>query len=119
MRYQRGLSLGGLLIGAAIFGMLALLAMKVAPDWIEYGKVAKAVKATAEDGGLKEASVAQVREAYAKRVEIDNITAIPPSDLEITKENEQIVISFSYTRKVPLFYNVSLVFDFEGSSAGK
>ncbi len=79
MKYQRGLSLGGLLIGAAIFGMLALLAMKVAPDWIEYGKVAKAVKATAEDGGLKEASVSQVREAYAKRVEIDNITAMPPA----------------------------------------
>lgn len=119
MKYQRGVSLGGLLIGAVIFGVLALLAMKVAPEWIEYGKVKSAVKATAGDIGLKEASVSQIRESYSKRVEIDNITAVPPADLDITKENEQVVISFAYTRKVPLFANVSLVFDFEGTSTGQ
>ena len=81
MKHQRGLSLNGMLIGSAVLAVLALLAMKAVPPWIEYANV---------------------------------LTA---ADLEITKEGGELVISFAYTAKVPLFKNASLVFDFEGSSA--
>jgi hypothetical protein len=83
---------------------------------MEYGAVVKAVKATATDASLKEASVAQVRTAYSRRAEMDNVKSITPQDLDITKEGGELVISFAYTRKVPLFHNVSLVFDFAGAS---
>jgi hypothetical protein len=101
--------------GAVVFG-IAILAMKVAPEYMEYGAVVKAVKATATDASLKEASVAQVRTAYSRRAEMDNVKSITPQDLDITKEGGELVISFAYTRKVPLFHNVSLVFDFAGAS---
>ncbi len=42
--------------------------------------------------------------------------SITGQDLEVTKEGGELVISFAYTKKVPLFKNVSLVFDFEGAS---
>ena len=116
MKYQRGVSLNALMIGGAAIGVLALLAMKIAPEYMEYGNVVKAVKATASDTSLKDASVAQVRTAYSKRAEIDNIKGLSDKDLDITKEGGELVISFAYTRKVPLFKNVSLVFDFEGAS---
>lgn len=119
MKSQRGVSLNGLLIGAVIFGLVALLAMKVLPEYLEYGKVVKAVKATAGDGSLKEVSVAQVRTAFQKRMEIDDIKSISAQDVDITKEGGELVISFAYTKKVPLFSNVSLVFDFEGSSSNQ
>ncbi len=116
MKFQRGVSLNGLLIGAVIFALVALLAMKVLPEYIEYGKVVKAIKAASGDGSLKEASVAQVRNSIQKRIEIDDIKSIEVKDFEITKEGGELVISFAYTRKVKLFSNISLVFDFEGSS---
>jgi hypothetical protein len=47
---------------------------------------------------------------------MDNVKSITPQDLDITKEGGELVISFAYTRKVPLFHNVSLVFDFAGAS---
>ncbi|MBH1962002.1 MAG: DUF4845 domain-containing protein [Rhodocyclales bacterium] len=119
MKFQRGVSLNGLLIGGVIFGLVALLAMKVLPEWMEYGKIVKVVKATANDGNLKEASIADVRAAYDKRADIDLIKSVTGQDLDITKENGDFSISFAYTKKVPLFYNVSLVFDFEGNSAAK
>ena len=93
--------------------------MKVLPDWIEYGKLVKVLKATAADTSLKDASVAQVRAAYARRAEIDEIKSVTPQDLDITKEGGELVVAVSYAKKVPLFSNVSLVFDFEGSSAAK
>lgn len=119
MKFQRGVSLNGLLIGGVIFALVSLLAMKVLPEWIEYAKIVKVVKATAADPALKEASVAQVREAYSKRADIDVIKSISAQDLDISKEGDELVIAFSYSKKVKLFGNTSLVFDFEGSSDQK
>jgi Tfp pilus assembly protein PilE len=117
MKRQRGISLNSLMIGGVVVALLALLAMRVLPDWIEYGKLVKVVKATAGDGALKDASMAQVRAAFTSRAGIDEIHAVTAEDLEITKDGGELIISFAYSRKAPLFGNVSLVFDFEGSSA--
>jgi hypothetical protein len=105
------------MIGGAVLAMAALLAMKALPPWIEYGNLMKAVKGTATDTSLKDASVAQVRAAFSRRADMDDVKSVTPQDLDITKEGGELVISFSYVQKVPLFGNVSLVFDFEGSSA--
>ena len=110
MKLQRGLSINALMIGGAAIGVLALLAMKIVPEYMEFGTVVKTVKATAADTSLKDASVAQVRTSFAKRAEIDSIKSISEKDLDITKEGGELVISFAYTKKVPLFKNVSLVF---------
>ncbi|MDA8259723.1 MAG: DUF4845 domain-containing protein [Betaproteobacteria bacterium] len=117
MKLQRGLSLNALMLGGAVLALIALLGMKALPPWIEYGNALKAIKGTASDSGLKNATVKQVRDAYAKRADMDDVKSVAPSDLEITKEAGELVITFSYQSKVPLFKNVSLVFDFEGSSA--
>ena len=119
MKFQRGLSLNALMIGGAVLALLSLLAMKALPPWIEYGNLVKAVKGTAGDGSLKDASVAKVRDAFTRRAEMDDIKSVTAADLEITKEGGELVISFKYEKKVPLFHNVSLVFDFEGSSASQ
>lgn len=119
MKLQRGFGLNTIMIGGVVVALSALLAMKVLPDWIEYGKLVKVLKATAADTSLKDASVAQVRAAYARRAEIDEIKNVSAQDLDITKDGGDLVISVEYSRKIPLFGNVSLVFDFEGSSAVK
>lgn len=119
MKLQRGLSLNALMLGGGVLALIALLAMKSLPPWIEYGNAVKAIKGTAADTALKESSVAQVRAAYARRAEMDDVKSVAPADLDITKEGGELVITFSYTSKVPLFANVSLLFDFEASSAKK
>lgn len=119
MKFQRGVSLNGMMIGSVIFVLLALLTMKVLPEWMEYGKILKVVKATAGDSSMKEATIPDVRAAYDKRADIDVIKSVTGQDLDVNKEGDKLVISFAYTKKIPLFYNVSLVFDFEGSSAKK
>jgi hypothetical protein len=116
MKYQRGVSLSGLLMGAVVVALVALVGMRAIPEWMEYGKLVKVVKATAGDASLREATLAQVRTAYQKRAEIDDIKSMSADDLDISKENGQLVIKFAYEKKVPLFSNISLVFDFEGSS---
>jgi hypothetical protein len=41
---------------------------------------------------------------------------VKPQDLEITKEGNEIVVSFAYEKRIPLFYNISVLIDFAGSS---
>lgn len=116
---QRGLTMTGLLMGVALLGIVAFFVMKLFPDVTDYLAVVKDVKATAQDPASREMSVSEIRVAYSKRAEIDNIRGIEPADLEITKENGDVVIAYAYSRKIPLFANASLVLDFEGSSAKK
>lgn len=38
--------------------------------------------------------------------------------LEVTKDGGKIVIEFGYEKRIPLFWNVSLLIDYKGSTAG-
>ena len=116
MKNQRGLTLMGLLIGSVALVFVAILGLKIAPAYIEYFKVKKAIVAIAPTGAG--ATVTEVRSAFERRQAIDDIDVIGPRDLEITKEGNEVVVSAAYTKRIPLFSNVSIVIDFAVSSAG-
>lgn len=114
-KYQSGVSLSGLLMSAVVLAVVAMLGMKVGPEYLEYYQIVKVVKRVANDPA-GQATVAEVRRAFDNFAVVDNIKAITAQDLEVTKEGGTLVISFGYERRVPLFHNVSLMFDFQGSS---
>lgn len=113
---QSGVSLSGLLVAAVILAAVSLLGMKVVPEVIEYFQIVKTIKTIANDQSVK-GSVADVRKAFDRVSTIDNITSVTPQDLEVTKEGGNLVISFAYEKRIPLFGNVSLLIDFAGTSA--
>lgn len=112
---QLGVTLSGLLAGAFVVAMVALLGMKVFPEYMEHRQIVSAVKKVATDA-RPESSVRQVRDAFDRQANVDYITAINGADLDVTKEGGTIVVSFAYEKRVPLFANVSLLLDFTGSS---
>lgn len=114
-RNQAGVSLSGLLVAAFILAVVSLLGMKVLPEVIEYFQIVKTVKTISNDPNAK-SSVAEVRKAFDRYAQIDNINSIVGQDLDITKEGGDVVVSFAYEKRVPLFRNVSLLLYFEGSS---
>ena len=114
---QSGVTLTGLILTVIVVGLLAIFGMRVVPDLIEYGKILSAVKGVAQDPTLKQASVAEVRKAYGSRAIVDSIEAIGAQDIEVAKENGNLVLSFAYTKRIPMAGPVSLLIDFEGSTA--
>ena len=117
MQKQRGISLSGLLFVAVLVAFFGAAALKLLPDVLDYLAIVKDIKATAQDPTLREASPADIRRAFDRRILIDNVSGIYGSDLDIIKQGTDITINVAYQKKVPLFRNVSLVIDFEGSSA--
>ncbi|MBL0165762.1 MAG: DUF4845 domain-containing protein [Propionivibrio sp.] len=114
---QRGVALSGLIFWGIIIAVVAMLGIKVAPEVIDYYKIKKSVKSTALNASGK--TVPEIRSAYDKYAEVEHIKTITPADLDISKEGNDVVIAFAYEKRIPLFYNVSLLIDFEGSASGR
>jgi Tfp pilus assembly protein PilE len=114
MKSQRGITLVGMVVVCIVIVLVAIAGLKIAPAYIEYFKVRKAIVGIAQANS--KATVGEVRQAFDRRAAIDDIDVIAGRDLEVTKEGNDIVISFAYPKRVSLFGNVSVVFDFASSS---
>jgi hypothetical protein len=75
-------------------------------------KISKSVVTQASET----ASVAEVKGSFGKFAEVEHL-AFTADQLDISKENGKIVIFFEYEKRIHLFYNVSLLIDYKGSTA--
>ena len=113
-RRQRGVTLFGLMFWAIVIGFAALLVMRVLPTVNEYVTIQRAVDKIAKEGGT---TVPEIRAAFEKQKTIEySIQSISGSDLEITKENEKIVVKFAYDKEIELAAPVYLLIKYEGRS---
>ena len=111
---QRGVTLFGLMFWAIAVGFLALVTMKVLPTMNEYFTIQKAVNKIAKEGG---GTVPEIRNAFEKQKEIEySIQAIGGKDLNITKENDKVVVSFAYDKEIELIKPVFILIKYEGRS---
>ena len=114
-RTQLGISLSGLIMGAVILIAILMVGMKLAPSYIEYFAIKKAVNAIASEtraGG----TVAEVRKSFDQRATIDDINTVKGSDLEVTKEGQSLIIRAAYRKEIPLVSNIGVYIDFNASS---
>jgi len=112
---QSGVSLGGLLMVLFVVVIVGIFGLKLIPAYIEYAKCKAAIDAIAQDRS-KTGTVAEIRKAFDARATIDDISAVKPADLEITKDGNDVVISFAYRKEIPLAGNAGLYIDFAASS---
>jgi Domain of unknown function (DUF4845) len=114
-RRQGGLTMIGFLFVAAVVVVVALIGFRVTPAYIEYFSVQKGLEQALQE--VKDpTAVADVRRAFQMRVDAGYIESVSGRDIEITKERNQITASVSWTRKLPLISNVSLLIEFEASA---
>ena len=116
MKKQAGLGFIGLLLICVAIVLGAVGGMKVVPAYIEYFNIKKAVKSIVQSGDVNKTTPAEIRAAFERRRAIDDFESVTSKDLEITKQGNEVVVSFSYPRKIPLFANVNLLIDFSASS---
>lgn len=111
---QRGVTLIGLLFWAIIIACVALVGLKVLPTMNEYFTIQRTVNKIAKEGG---GTVPEIRNAFERQKDIEySISSISGKDLEITKENERVVITFGYDKEIVLIEPVYLVIKYRGRS---
>ena len=111
---QRGVTLIGLLFWAIIIACVALVGLKVLPTMNEYFTIQRAVNKVAKEGG---GTVPEIRSAFDRQKDIEySISSISGKDLEITKENEKVVVKFAYDKEIELIEPVYLLIKYRGRS---
>jgi hypothetical protein len=113
-RRQTGFTLVSLMTWAVIISAMALVLMRVFPAITEYRTIQSMVNKVAHEGG---GSVPAIRAAFDRMTQIEyGVTSISSKDLDISKENEEVVIKFAYDKEIELVSPVYLLIKFEGHS---
>ena len=111
---QRGLTLFGLMFWALVIGFLAYVLVRVLPTINEYVTIQRAVEKIA---ATQPATVAEARQAFDRQRDLEySISAITSKDLQVTKENDKVVIAFAYNKEVPIYGPVFILIKYEGRS---
>jgi Tfp pilus assembly protein PilV len=112
---QRGISMFGFLFVAAVVLVVALLAFRMIPAYIEYFTIQKAL-----DGALADSndlSVVSIRKSMERRLNADYADAVTAKDVEVTKSGNAITASVSWEKKLPVVKNVSILLEFDASAS--
>lgn len=115
MNRQYGIALSQLMLWGVILALIAIGAMKVIPSIVEYQSILRAVR-TISANATESTTVGQVKVSFSKQMEIDHIKVITADDLDIYKEDGQIIVAFAYDKIIPIVKPVNLLIKYEGSS---
>jgi len=97
-----------------VVGFVALITMRVLPTVNEFLTIQKAVNKAAVEGGN---TVPGIRAAFDRQKDIEySISSIGSRDLDITKENDHIVVRFAYDKEIELLSPVFLLIKYQGRS---
>jgi hypothetical protein len=111
---QRGITFVGWLVMIVPIALVAYAGMRVAPVYLNYMKVARALDATAsnvrsDDSLNREA----IRTTLIRHFEIDSIEYPMANDVSIQREGRAWTLEAKYEDTAPLFANLSLLLSFD------
>ena len=116
---QRGVSLSGLLIWVVVLIFAGISAMKIIPAYIQNAEIKGILHTIAHDPAMQSATASAIRESFSKRAMMNNISLVTAEDIDIVNNSGGLSLSVSYSVKVPLAGNTSLLIEFNPSSTGK
>ncbi len=112
---QRGLSIVGFIIVAALVMLAVMVGFRMVPAYIEWYTVQKVMNNTlakSKDGF----TLYQFRRDFDLQAAADYIDSVRGADVEVSKEGNQLVASANWTKVLHLVGNVSLMLEFEATA---
>jgi hypothetical protein len=109
---QRGLSMLGFLFVAAV--AIVMIGFRTLPSYIEYFTVKKVMQKTLQDAP-EPFSLAKFRSDFDLKASADYIDSVRGTDIDVVKEGNAMVATATWTNKLHMVGNVSIVLDFEAT----
>jgi hypothetical protein len=111
--HQQGMTFIGLLCIIALAGVVVYAGIRLAPLYLNYMKVARAMEAVATEVKGDNPDPGEIRGLLDRHFTIDDPTGVDVKDIEITKEDGGVQMHVAYDDAVPYVANVSLSVHFE------
>jgi hypothetical protein len=110
---QQGMTFIGLLCVLALAGVVVYAGIRLAPLYLNYMKVAKAMDAVAAEIKGDNPDPGAIRGLIDRHFTIDDPTGVDAKDVEITKDDGGVQMHIAYDDSAPYVANVSLTVHFE------
>ncbi len=105
----------GFLLTAIVAVAVVMIGFRMLPPYIEYFTVKKIMAKTLDDS-KQGFSLYQFRRDFDLKASADYIDSVQGSDIQVTKEGNNLVATASWTRTLHLVGNVSLLLEFEATA---
>ena len=105
----------GFIFVTAVVLIVALLAFRTIPAYIEWYTIQKALTEAMADSN--DPTLANIRRAMDRKLSADYADAVSPKDIEIRREGSQIIAYVAWEKRLPLVYNASLLLEFDAQAS--
>jgi len=113
---QRGLGMFGLVFVFAVIGFITLIVMRCWPIYLNQMKIAKAIQNVSKDGDVANAQDSTALYRPLERFwDVDSIDYLDYKTIKLVRVDRRRAITYKYEARAPLFYNISLVIEFQDS----
>jgi hypothetical protein len=113
MRKQQGMTLIGMLIVAGFVGLFVLAGIRLAPVYIEYMAVSKALDSARDELGGTAPTPQNIRTLLSRRFDVDDVTSITAKDVDIARISDGYKVQAKYQAQAAYIANVSLMAEFD------
>ena len=111
--YQRGMSIPGMLMVAAMVGFFVMCAIRLVPRHLEYLSIREIVTTIAHEYNPEEDNLGDIRRRVDTMFNTNQIYDMQPKDVEIFHKDGRTYIDARYEVRVPIMGIVSAVMTFD------
>ncbi len=108
---QKGMSMIGWVIVIGFAGLVALVAIRLFPVYMEYYTISSIMDDLTHEPATE--SVHQVRDSIDKRFDINDVSVIQSKDIQFAVKDGKTSATVHYEARVPFIANLSLVATFD------
>ncbi len=113
MKKQQGLTLISIVFILVFICTVVLLVLKIAPIYMNHGKVVNALEALEAMPEIKSMSKRQIETSLSKRFNLNYVEDVTLDDVEIVKQPDYLSVRISYEVVQPIIGNLSVLVDFD------
>ena len=114
---QRGLTILGFLLVAAVVVIFAMVGFRVIPSYIEYHSVRRALDDTMRSGTADPNNPAAFRSELTRRLQTSYVEEVKATDVILQRSGSQVTAELAWERRLHMFGNMYILLEFEATSA--
>jgi hypothetical protein len=108
---QRGITLTGVLIGAALIAFFVYSGAKLTPVYLENFSVKSSLKSLASDDA-KPGNAREIRDQLMRRLQINNVQNVKPEHITVRVEGNRRIVTVDYEVRTRFYGNLWLLASF-------
>ena len=113
---QKGLTIFGFLLVAAVVVIFAMVGFRVIPSYVEYYSVKKSLDDTMRSGSVDPNNQVAFRKELERRLQTSYVENVKATDALLTRNGSQLVAELAWERRLHMFGNAYILLEFEAIS---